>query len=211
MEQRGWVAVSHISADVRQLWTAPEAAQGQRLYVGCGPLPLSPFDQQVLGEGEWVLVDKFVSGAGVQPWDAQTLSEVGDGSVAVIYTSHMLEHVSHLRVVDVLRTWWNKLAVGGAVWICVPDLLWMAEEVVRLETTGHGAGGHYTAVSGPYGIEQGFYGSQHNEGEYHKSGFTETTLRAKLEETGFCDIRISRTYDAAHELGALFAVAYKKV
>lgn len=190
------------------MWRMPEEVKGKRLYVGCGPLPLSPFDQQVLGVvSEWVLVDKYVASKGVQPWDAESLDEVANGSVAVLYTSHMLEHISHRAVDGVLRQWKQKLCVGGVLWICVPDLLWMAEEIVRLETTGQGIGAHYTAIAGPYGIELGVYGSQHNLGEYHKSGYTEGVLRQRLVEAGYGNVRILRQYDSAHELGALFAVA----
>lgn len=49
------------------------------------------------------------------------LGAFADNSVALIYTSHCLEHVSHRQVLDVLKEWHRVLRPGGIVRISVPD------------------------------------------------------------------------------------------
>jgi predicted SAM-dependent methyltransferase len=49
------------------------------------------------------------------------LDSFADASVALVYSCHCLEHVSHLQVVDVLKEWFRVLKPGGIVRISVPD------------------------------------------------------------------------------------------
>jgi predicted SAM-dependent methyltransferase len=180
------------------------------VYAGCGPLPLSETDRQVLGRpDEWVLVDKFVRDPAIRNWDAQTLAEFPDTGIAVLYSSHMLEHISHRQVPEVLAAWREKLASGGVVWLCVPDLLWMAEEIVRIANGSKPDGGHYSDIDGPYGMVLALYGSQHHDGEYHKSGFTKQSLEKLFKDAGYSRVEVKRDFDSAHDCGALFVQAIK--
>lgn len=53
--------------------------------------------------------------------DVSDLSMFKDGSVADIYASHILEHFSHPRTLEVLKEWRRVLKAGGCAYIAVPD------------------------------------------------------------------------------------------
>lgn len=207
--------IVHIKEQIAAALASPEELKtaqpslGMQVYLGCGPLPFSKQDKEFLGQLEnWVLVDKYIDDPRIQPWDAEVLSEIDDGLVKTFYTSHMLEHISHMRIPEVLTMWHRKLQPGGELVINVPDLLWISEEIVRYAAGEKLVGQHFTEFDGPYGMVAMVYGSQHHEGEYHKSGFIDLSLRRLLEAAGFVDITIERTTDS-HDMGVLISRAVK--
>lgn len=173
-----------------------------KLNLGCGPLPIHPQHYEIMtGEG-WVLVDKYVKDDQIKNWDAEVLSEVDNRSVDAIYSSHLLEHISHTKLQDVLSQWGKKLRSGGELILNVPDLKWICRAVLR----GDGSS-YYDRFWGEHGIISCLYGSQSHEGEYHKSGFTEESISFLLSSSGFVVDSI-RSYVDAHDMGVLLVKSH---
>lgn len=179
-----------------------------KLYLGCA---MPPFHEQHLGvmgdPEEWTWVDLFVSHPKIKKWDASTLEEVEDGTVEKIYASHLLEHLEHGRLPEILGVWNRKLKEGGKIVLNVPDLVWLCEQVEKFEK-GETLGGYYYRFDGEHGLLSVAFGSQSHPGEYHKSAFTSRSLRELLEKAGFKEISISRVFEA-HDMGCLIAEAVK--
>ncbi|NKC13525.1 MAG: methyltransferase domain-containing protein [Gammaproteobacteria bacterium] len=103
------------------------------------------------------------------------LSAFPDNSVAAIYASHVLEHVSHAEIVGTLREWHRVLAPNGEVLISVPDLEVVSQLLV-----------HPQAELGLKNLlMRTLYGGQEDTFDFHKTGFTAGILAAYLERTGF--------------------------
>lgn len=179
-----------------------------KLYLGCGPRPFHKQHLDIIGdESEWILVDKFVKDGGIKNWDAETLVEVEKGSVEEIYSSHLLEHIEHLKVRGVLERWYEVLKDDGRLTINVPDMEWVARKVLTYEDWVD-TPLYYNQMVGEHGIMSIIYGSQSHEGEFHKSGFTRRYLNDLLTSVGFREIEIEQVFDA-HDMGVLIATAKK--
>lgn len=175
-----------------------------KLNLGVGPMPIHPQHLQVMDNlEEWTLVDKFVQDPNIKNWDAEKLDEVPDGSVDTIYTSHLLEHISHTQLVPVLEVWYRKLKPGGKLIINVPDMEWTARQILRFES-GQILSGVYADFEGDRGLQTIVYGSHAHEGEYHKACFVRTSLWELLDGVGFEKIKIDQ-YEDAHDMGILLA------
>lgn len=119
-------------------------------------------------------------GAGAHPmegWenlDRATGHEVfplpyGDGSVAEIRASHVLEHFSHREVPAVLAEWVRVLEPGGRLAVAVPDFEVVARAYLagsNLPIEGYVMGGHV------------------DENDRHGAIFDEETLRDLLRRAG---------------------------
>lgn len=92
------------------------------------------------------------------------------GEFEVILASHVLEHLTRAEVVPTLAHWAGYLGMGGELHVLVPDLAWAAERVVRGEM----------AVE----VQAHIYGSQANEWQLHKVGFTVALLRDAVRRAG---------------------------
>ena len=101
--------------------------------------------------------------------DVRALPE-GLGEFEVILASHVLEHLTRAEVVPALRHWAGYLMPAGELHVLVPDLAWAAEQVVRGEM----------AVE----VQAHIYGSQANEWQFHKVGFTVALLRDAVRRAG---------------------------
>jgi len=101
-----------------------------RLNLGAGDKPLPGFTS----------IDRKTGGE-VYPLDGYE-----DGSVEEIYASHVLEHFSHNgAVVTVLQHWVDKLKPGGRIRVAVPDVRWIAKQLVDgvpIQSQGYIMGGH---------------------------------------------------------------------
>jgi len=180
-----------------------------KLNLGVGPLPIHQQHLQVMGNvDEWTLVDLYVHDPKIKNWDATTLSEVPDGSCETIYASHLLEHIPHPQVHDVLAVWQRKLKSGGELIINVPDLAWAARQVLKFEAEQMLAG-YYSDFEGNNGLQSIIYGTHAHDGERHQSGYTRRSLTEWLEGMGFTDIDVAPWYDA-HDMGVLLAICKKK-
>lgn len=179
-----------------------------KLYLGCANPPFNQQHYDLFPDlDDWVWVDKYIDHPRVKSWDATILEEVEDGSVEQIYASHLLEHIEHARVVDVLKLWYRKLALGGTITLNVPDLEWAAKQIVKY-TQGAFLDGYYNQWEGEHGLMSIIYGSQSHEGEYHKSGFSSGYLWTLLLQAGFKNITTNSTFDA-HDMGVVMAKGEK--
>lgn len=177
-----------------------------KLYLGCGPLPIHPQHLQTV-DNTWTFTDKYVKDPKIKNIDACDLSDYDDESVDEIYHSHLWEHLSYTESEQAVSEWFRVLKPGGVMTVNVPDMLWLARELISVSEGNK-------PVSRVFNTEQKLmeviYGNQDHEGEFHKTGFTPSILSMILTKAGFVNIRVDRGYDA-HDMGVLLATAYKEV
>ncbi|GGF63775.1 hypothetical protein GCM10007301_24460 [Azorhizobium oxalatiphilum] len=142
-------------------------AKGLRVNMGCGHVP---FD-------DYVNVDaRELPGVDVQA----RLDKMPfvPGSVAEIFSAHVLEHFSHedLRR-RLLPYWFSLLEKGGAFRAIVPDSLAMTKAMADGEVSFE----DYREVT---------YGGQEYQGDFHFNMFSPDSLRQTLEEAGFADVQL---------------------
>ena len=181
------------------------------LNVGVGPLPIHPQHVTIMESyapmDKWTLADLYVTDPGFKQWDATKLDEVPDGTVDVFYASHLLEHIPHTELVDVLNLWFRKIKPGGTLIINVPDMAWAAKQILKFES-GQALTGLYAEFEGNHGLQTIIYGTYAHDGEKHQSAYTRRSLYEWLEGIGFKNIHIEEYYDA-HEMGVLLATCQK--
>jgi len=176
--------------------------------LGCGPLPIHPQHYSVMiNPDEWTLVDKYIDDPQIENWDATDLSQIADNFAEEIYSSHLLEHISHTRLQEVLALWYRKLVGGGRLTVNVPDLVWACERLLKMEN-GQLVEGDFSTWLGERNVWEIFYGTHSHEGEHHGAGFTESFLRDLLEKVGFRNVVIKKEMEA-HNMRCLIATAIK--
>lgn len=127
--------------------------------------------------GRTTKIDGFLNvdlyeGAGVDVrTDASDLSTFQTDSVDEIYASHILEHFSHTKTVDVLREWRRVLKVGGKLYVSVPDFARAIELYLKRGMV-------------PY-IVNLLWGDQGYDLAYHYAPFTYPRLMNQLMAAGF--------------------------
>jgi hypothetical protein len=174
----------------------PIHEQHIRLMEGIAPLP------------EWGLVDLYVKHPEVINLDARTLEGIPDGFLYTIYASHLLEHVSHRDVPEVLALWYRKLGADGKLIVNVPDIIWACRQAIRWEN-GQTLDGVYARFEGNHGLQSVFYGTHAHGGEYHQAGFTKRSLAELFLNAGFQGVSVDQMYDA-HDMGVLIAEGEKR-
>lgn len=121
----------------------------EKINVGCGMTPTAgwrnvdnsmslrlsrfPLFANALGalgvlNGEQRAYIAFCRNAGIGYADASRRLPFDDGSADVIYSSHMLEHLSRRKASGFLAEARRVLAPGGIIRIAVPDLALLAEK-----------------------------------------------------------------------------------
>jgi predicted SAM-dependent methyltransferase len=146
----------------RPLPVAPELY----LHLGCGPVDHPRF----------VNVDGFPLAhvQYVRPID--DLSPFADGSAALVYACHCLEHFPRQAVPRVLVEWRRVLRPGGILRLSVPDF----DRIVEIyEEHGRDIGS----------ISQFLMGGQQNAFDFHQVVFNRRSLAALLEQAGLRDVR----------------------
>lgn len=90
----------------------------------------------------------------------------------MVFLSHVLEHLPFRQVTPVLKNLMEALKPGtGEIWVIVPALEWAAKEIAKDK---------------PSPVLIWFlYGSQDNDYQFHKCGFTLYQLRAMMEYAGY--------------------------
>lgn len=139
-----------------------------KLHLGCGTRNIPGFVHVDIMDAEHI--DHQCS--------VDDLSGFADGSVGLIYASHVLEHFGRHEVSDLLKGWYRILMPGGVLRIAVPDF---AAVVALYEQEGLGDG-----LSGLVGL---VCGGQRNQYDFHKIIFDETFLGFLLRKAGFTEIR----------------------
>lgn len=138
-----------------------------RLELGAGYRPTPGFTHNDLREMDDIEI--------VGP--AESISDVvQENSCSEVRATHLLEHLSFLKTVDVLMEWKKILRDGGLLYLEVPNLSW--------QTRAH-ADGHISDEEAVTYI----YGEQDYDGNYHCAAFTESLLADRLREAGYVDVR----------------------
>jgi len=91
-----------------------------------------------------------------------------------IYSSHVVEHMSHASLQIVLREWIRVLKVGGVFELRCPDLR---------------ARAFLFFLTPSWKNVQNIYGAQDYSENYHKSGFSYDLLRHLLQKLGITKVR----------------------
>lgn len=125
-----------------------------RLNLGAGNAPMPGYVNLDIKDG--VTIDAL-------PYD--------DGTIDEIRASHVLEHVSHRKTLEVLRHWHAKLKPGGTVKIAVPDIEWCIAQMSQPRCDPN--------------IEAYIMGAHEDEHDRHGAIFTENKLGAMLHASGF--------------------------
>jgi predicted SAM-dependent methyltransferase len=110
--------------------------------------------------------------------DVSHLPMYGDGTVDLIYASHVLEHFGRQQYPVVLREWYRLLRPGGVLRLGVPDFAAVAALYYEQ--------GLVDGLTGLVGLVSG---GQRDASDYHKMIFDEALLGQALLEAGFSAFR----------------------
>lgn len=94
-----------------------------------------------------------------------------DNSVDGAASMHTLEHMPWPEVPIALAEWYRVIRPGGLLHVSVPDLGWIAAEIMSNRMT--------------IGIIAGIFGAQDSEFQAHRSGFTLPSLIGQVGQAGF--------------------------
>lgn len=105
-----------------------------------------------------------------------------DGDVSAITRGHydevcakdVLEHIPRTETLSALLDWASWLKVGGQLWLQTSSILHVAD---RLRESAKYEAHHGWTIC--------LFGNQAHGGDFHHTGFTETTLRVHLLAAGF--------------------------
>jgi SAM-dependent methyltransferase len=99
--------------------------------------------------------------------DARSLP-FADGSFSVVYASHILEHFHYRETSEVVGEWIRVLRPGGELQLFVPNLEWIAQQIMVGICDIH--------------VLHSLYGGQFFRGDLHQTGFTPATLKDLLAQ-----------------------------
>ena len=120
-------------------------------------------------EEGWFGIDGFTDcDIKTMMWD---LNMFEAGSVDHIYSSHSLEHISKHKVLPTLKEWNRVLKSGGTIELLVPDLVWCINHFTQNQSSG-------------WELDI-IFGHQAHDGEYHKTGFSESIIRDYFRQVPF--------------------------
>jgi len=120
--------------------------------------------------------------------------EYADGSASYVYSSHMIEHVSHWRALELLRDCFRVLQPGGVIRLLTPDLEQWIQEYGRGDTAKE------TTRADAFMTKLGIYSEQRGtvvqrfvrrnmSGAIHQWLYDFESLSRLLEQAGFVDVR----------------------
>lgn len=130
--------------------------------------------------------------------DITKMSTFSNESVDEVRTYHLLEHLKDSDVTIAMSQIYRVLKKGGKWLIEVPDLIWVLTDF--LKTSDYGRWGWKL---------QTVFGLQHNDGEYHKTGFSRDRLYDMLGKANFKNITVEAKFSQKYNQGILDAIAYK--
>ncbi|HIJ84322.1 MAG: hypothetical protein HW380_2677 [Magnetococcales bacterium] len=137
------------------------------LHLGCGDLDIPGF----------INVDARPAPHVHVAGDCTDLSRFADGSVDLVYGSHVLEHIPNAKIAATLWEWRRVLKPGGILRLSVPDF----RQIIELYILS----GHDAAT-----IQAPLFGQQDYRENVHLAAYDETWLRKLLQEAGFEKIRL---------------------
>lgn len=136
-----------------------------KLHLGCGPRYIPGYVH--IDVVDHPHVDHVSS--------IDNLSFLQDGSVALIYNCHVLEHFKRRDLQRVLHEWFRVLAPGGVLRTSVPDFAAVCEVYARSR--------NLELVIGP------LFGRQDYLYNVHYNTFDFDTLKRAFEQAGFHQVR----------------------
>lgn len=139
-----------------------------KLHLGCGSKFIPGFDH----------IDSTHHRHLTHCADVSQLPMYGDGSVDLIYASHVLEHFGRREYPQVLREWHRLLRPGGILRLAVPDFAAVAALYYEQ--------GLVDGLTGLVGLVSG---GQRDASDYHKMIFDEALLGQALLAAGFSAYR----------------------
>jgi predicted SAM-dependent methyltransferase len=155
-------------------------------------------------------VDKFPASKDVVQADLPVLPFPNNSAEEVVL-SHVLEHFGFADGELLCREILRVLKPGGYALVEVPDIQWcMAQFLGSPEFNGYTNPTFDYTTHHRWGLyAQAIWGDQHNDGLYHKWGFTAQRLLHLLNHVGFAAIEI--TFVPSHGVQCLSAKAQKAV
>jgi predicted SAM-dependent methyltransferase len=156
----------------------------------------------------YINVDKFPASPDVVQGNLPDLP-FGDDSADEILLSHVLEHFGYADGEYLCREIHRVLKPTGIVDIEVPDIQWcMAQFLGAPELNGYSDPSYDYNTEHRWGLfAQAIWGDQHNDGLYHKWGYTAQRLLYLLNHIGFSAIEVKFTH--SHGVQCLSAKAQK--
>ncbi len=136
------------------------------IHLGCGPIDAKGF----------INVDVIPYSHIHYIQQVEDLNIFPDEYADLIYACHVLEHISHNKISEVLKEWQRVLKKNGVLRISVPDIdklidVYFAEEK------------NISAIIGP------LMGGQDNPYNFHKSVFNKSYLTELLLSSGFREVK----------------------
>jgi predicted SAM-dependent methyltransferase len=129
---------------------------------------------------DYISVDLYVPEADVQH-DLTTPLPWSENEVDNIYSCHVIEHFTRKEWEFVRRDWARVLKPGGKVEIRCPDLTKLCQNFLN-------------EPDNQLRIDQ-IYGQQARDGEFHKNGFTEESLRSSFPGFSLILLKPSSDYE----------------
>lgn len=115
---------------------------------------------------------------------AQSLPMFPDGSVDVIESCHLFEHLTYYEAVQALGEWYRVLRPGGRLFLELPNLASCVEALGRHWDSA----GFDLSMVGLYGWPPDVRASGHYQ--THKWGWTAETLATELRKAGFGRVHV---------------------
>jgi predicted SAM-dependent methyltransferase len=128
--------------------------------------------------------------------DASCLDAIADGSVSVIYASHVVEHFHYgldSKLIKTLSEWHRVLQPGGKLLISVPDLKTLCWLFLNPNFT----------VYERHHIMRIIFGGQTNPYDVHYAGFDYEILGSYLQEAGFSEAEQVAEFNLFHDCSSL--------
>lgn len=171
------------------------AEEPLRLHVGCASTRL----------GGYINIDCRATEATDHVCQAGDIRIAAPGTVAEIYSRHMLEHQDPNEARATLRHWYDLLAPGGVLHVIVPDVEFHARQILGLATSSFENQMDH-AFASLWGWRDEARGG--NREDAHRWGYTERSMSEALFAAGFTTVR-RRTSGADSEPWHLNILAYK--
>jgi len=192
--ERGWargfeavaaLRVSHLLGRLRNLWRLPglrRRHRGGTLNLGCGP------DRRA----DWLNADLGLTGD--IHLDAARRFPFGDEWFSMVFTEHMLEHLSEGAAAACLRECYRVLQPGGTLRLSTPDLgclvrNYLARDVAHRQETAAASPWKYdtgTLPTAAQALNDGFYLWE------HRHLYDAEDLRRVLEAAGFVSVKVQK-------------------
>lgn len=115
--------------------------------------------------------------------DVRTMATFQNNSVGEVRAFHLLEHLPDRDVMPAMKAVWRILVPGGRFIIEVPSLPGVLKQF--LETPEDDRWGYRLWT---------IFGLQSDEGQFHKTGFSDKRIETMLKDAGFSKVTTTVSY-----------------